>query len=134
MFDQFSLCTDEGSWMLPKLQFAICLIVYWRSKRCFSLLSFAPSFISLLFPNILLLTFYLIILFLKLIITYERNLKIFIFKNVSMLFINYFKKSFYKKYFNSFGTPILMCKRKKNILFHTIQHIYIHNYFEFFLK
>ena len=22
--------------MLPKLQYAICLIVYWRSKRCFS--------------------------------------------------------------------------------------------------
>ena len=32
------LCTDEGSWMLPKLQFATCLIVYWRSKRCFPLL------------------------------------------------------------------------------------------------
>ena len=24
--------------MLPKLQFAICLIVYWRSKRCFFLI------------------------------------------------------------------------------------------------
>ena len=26
----------DCSWMLPKLQYAICLIVYWRSKRCFS--------------------------------------------------------------------------------------------------
>ena len=40
-----SHCTDEGSWMLRKLQYAICWIIYWRSKHCFSSLSFAPSFV-----------------------------------------------------------------------------------------
>ena len=33
----FSLCTEEGSWMLPKLRYAICLIAYWCSIRCFFL-------------------------------------------------------------------------------------------------
>ena len=40
-----NFCTDEGSWMLPKLQFAIYLTVHWRSKRCFSLFSFNHSFL-----------------------------------------------------------------------------------------
>ena len=32
--------------MLPKLQYAICSIVYWRSKRCFSSLSVPFSAIN----------------------------------------------------------------------------------------
>ena len=47
VFHQFSICTDEGSWLLAKLQYAICLIIYWLSKRCFSSLLFTPSFVSL---------------------------------------------------------------------------------------
>ena len=45
-----SLCTDKGSWMLPKLQYAIGLIVYWLSKCCFSSLTqdfVGKAFISL---------------------------------------------------------------------------------------
>ena len=33
--DQFLLCIEEGSLMLLTLQYAIRLIFYYRSKRCF---------------------------------------------------------------------------------------------------